>query len=73
MTLVLHARKLKIDFKKLDFGNVNHGFVKSTSLVVTKNVKQIKACAWTAYVKIESFYYNKRRDNLYSQSYFWYF
>ena len=42
MTLLLHATKLKIDFKKLSLGTANR-FVKTSSLIVTKNVKQIKA------------------------------
>ena len=42
MTLVLHATKLEIDFKILSLGTANR-FVKSSSLIVTKKVKQIKA------------------------------
>ena len=42
MTLVLYATKLKIDFKILSLGTVNR-HVKSSSLSVTKNVKQINA------------------------------
>ena len=62
MTPVIHATKLKIDLKKLSLGTANR-FVESCSIVVMQNVKQTKACAWIAHVKIESFYYNKRRDN----------
>ena len=42
MTLVLQATKLKIDFKKLSLGSANR-FVKSSLLIVTENVKQMKA------------------------------
>ena len=55
MTPGMHATKVKIDLKKLSLGTATR-FVKSCSLVVMQNVKQTKACAWIAYVKIESFY-----------------
>ena len=42
MTLVLHATKLKIDFQNLSLGTAKR-FVKLSSLIETKNVKQIKA------------------------------
>ena len=42
MTLALHATKLKIAVKKLSLGTANR-FVKSSSLIVTKNVKQINS------------------------------